>query len=276
MICCLLAWQPALAGPQTSLYRSNLAETDMGGARLSGKEVGFVLEWPLEGAGPRPAGWGLEYAYTRYEYDNLPTRNRDLHRVEAPVAWVVPGQATQHLEFRPVIATSSNVMKDLFKRGTSDDLMLQGRWALESAPSFAAPGWRAGVAYDDAFGGQQLYPELAALWRGPGYDFGLGWPRSWASYQVSNAWRLGTELAPAGARWHVVSDERGGASFDYEIEAWRAIASARWQAGAGFLLSAQAGLEFNRRHRFEDDEGARVNREADDALYLELRIGYRW
>jgi hypothetical protein len=276
MICCLLAWKPALAGPQASLYRSSLAETDMGDARLSGKEVGFELEWPLEGAGLRPAGWGLEYAYTRYEYDNLPTRNRDLHRVEAPLAWVVPGKATQHLEFRPVIATSSNVMKDLFNRGTSDDLMLQGRWALESAPSFAAPGWRAGVAYDDAFGGQQLYPELAALWRGPGYDLGLGWPRSWASYQVSNAWRFGTELAPAGARWHVLSDERDGATFDYEVEAWRAIASAHWQTAAGFLLSAQAGLEFNRRHRFEDDEGARVNREADDVLYLELRIGYRW
>lgn len=272
----LLAWPATAAGPQFMGYNSTLAETDFGDARLSGQEYGMTLDWPLEGSGWRPADLGLEYTYTRYEYEGLPTRNRDLHRVAAPVRWRWAGALAHSFELRPVIATSSNVMKDFFNRGTSDDVMLHGRWRVERAPAATGAGWRAGVARDDAFGSWKFYPEVAALWRTPAAELGLGWPRSWASYRPVAAWLLSAELAPVGARWHVVSDERDGAEFDYEVEAWRGVASARWQSASGVLIVAQGGLEFGRRHRLEDDQGGRVDRPADDAAYFEIRIGYQW
>jgi hypothetical protein len=271
----LLASQLAMAQPQLTIHRSHLAEADFGDARLSGQEDGMALHWPLGGSGSSPAAWGLEYAYTRYEYDNLPTRDRDLHRVAVPVRWTWSSSLAHSLELRPVIATSSNVMKDFFKRGTSDDLKLLGRWRLERSPA-AGAGWSAGVAHDDAFGGPKVYPEVAALWRTPAFEAALGWPRAWAHYRPSMAWAGGVEVAPAGARWHVVSDERDGAKFDYEVEGWRGLASVRWQSRSGLQLQAQAGLEFKRRHRFEDDLGGRVDLKVADAAYFELRIGYQW
>lgn len=271
----LLSWQVTMAEPQLALYRSSLAEADFGDARLNGKADGIVLDWPLGGSGWQPASWGLEYAYNRYEYDNLAARNRDLHRVAAPVRWAWPGTLAHSFEFRPVIATSSNIMKDLFARGTADDLMLHGRWRLERAPATGA-GWLAGVARNDAFGGRKTYPEVAALWRTPAAEVGLGWPRTWASFRPSVNWILGVEVAPAGARWHVVRDDREGARSSYEVASWRGLASARWQSASGLQLRVQAGVEFDRRHRFEDDEGLRVDRKADDAAYLGLRIDYQW
>jgi hypothetical protein len=271
----LLAWQVAMADQQMTLHRSTLAEADFGDAQLSGQENGMALDWPLGGSGWQPAGWGVEYAYTRYEYDNLPTRDRDLHRMAVPVRWAWSSSLAYSVELRPVIATSSNVMKDFFKRGTSEDLKLHGRWRLEHARATGA-GWSAGVSRDDAFGDPKVYPEVAALWCTPAFEAGLGWPRAWARYRPSLAWELGVEVAPAGARWHVVSDEREGAEFDYEVEGWRALSSARWQSRAGFQIQAQAGLEFDRRHRFEDDLGGRVDLKVADAAYFELRVGYQW
>jgi hypothetical protein len=272
----LLTWQVTMATPQWALHRSGLAEVDFGDARLNGKVDGIVLDWPVGGSGWQPAGWGLEYVYTRYEYDNLAARNRDLHRVAAPVRWAWPGAFVQSFELRPVIATSSNIMRDLFSRGTADDLMLHGRLRLERAPSTTGAGWSAGVSRDDALGGEKIYPEVAALWRTPAAEVGLGWPRTWASYRPSPTWVLGFEIAPAGARWHVVRDDREGARSDYEVESWRGVASARWQPASGVQVQAQAGLEFDRRHRFEDDEGFRVDRTADDAAYVGLSIHYQW
>jgi hypothetical protein len=87
---------------------------------------------------------------------------------------------------------------------------------------------------------------------------------------------VGGELSPAGGRWHVVSDERDGADFDYELRAWRAGAILRWQWSGGLVLTTRAGLEFERRHRLEDDTGATVNRAVGEAAYIELAAGYRW
>jgi hypothetical protein len=276
LLCLLFPGQSAIAALEITLHRGGLAESGLGDARLRGQEHGLALDWAPGGSGWQPVGVGVAYAYTRYEYDNLPTRNRDLHRAAMPIHWSWRGDTAHALELRPVIATSSNVMKDLFSRGTSDDLMMQGRWRIERTPAATGAGWAAGIARDDAFGGQRFYPEITALWRRPGYEVGLGWPRTWVHHQASAAWRLVAGVAPSGARWHVVSDERDGAEFDYEVEAWRAQVSAEWRSAHGFLLQGRTGFEFRRRHRFEDDEGNRVDRRLDDAAHFELRIAYRW
>jgi hypothetical protein len=50
----------------------------------------------------------------------------------------------------------------------------------------------------------------------------------------------------------------------------------QWRPASRWQVTARAGVEFDRRHRFEDDAGARVNRAADDAAYAELSVAYRW
>jgi hypothetical protein len=258
------------------LARTTLVTADFGEARLGGTEYHFAIRGAITPAGAGEFHWALDYAYQRYEYANLASRNRDLHRLEAPLSWHADTPLPWMLELRPVVAASSNVFKEIWSRGSSDDYMWHGRAAVERPPVGKGWGWRLGAARDDAFGRELFYPELALLRQYEGARIELGWPASRAMLEAGRGIETGGELAPAGARWHVVSDERGGASFDYEVRAWRAGAILRWRSAAGLVLTTRLGLEFERRHRLEDDTGAGVNRAVDEARYLELSAGYRW
>lgn len=271
-----LALGAARATVEFEFTRGALATADFGDARLSGTENRIAVHGPVGPAGDGQFRWALDYAYQRYEYSGLPTRNRDLHRLEVPLTWRGQAPTTWEAEFRPVVASSSNVFKEIWSRGNGDDLMLHGRLLRERAAVGARWGWRAGVVYDDAFGAEQAYPVFALLREHRGMRMEIGWPVTRAMLEVGPGFVSGGEVAPAGASWHVVSDEREGASFDYEVRAWRAGAMLRWESSGGLFLTTRTGLEFERRHRLEDDTGATVNRAAGEAGFFELAAGYRW
>ncbi len=264
------------AALEIEFARANLATADFGEARLSGSEYRFGLRGASLPAGEPWFRWGLDYTYQRYEYSGLPSRNRDLHRLALPLSWRGAGVLGWHAEFRPMAATSSNVFQELWSRGSSDDFMWHGRVTLGRPPIGRGWGWRVGAARDDAFGDERFYPLAALLRQHEGVRIELGWPVSRAMRATGRGIEAGGEVAPAGARWHVVSDERDGASFDYEVRAWRTGGILRWQAAGGFVLTTRLGLEFDRRHRLEDDTGAVVNRAVDEAAWFELSAGYRW
>lgn len=270
----------AIAADGTALEfeytRGVLATADFGDARLGGTENRLAIRGASLPAGAGEFRWALDYAYQRYEYTGLASRNRDLHRLELPLTWRGDAALSWTLELRPVIATSSNVFKDLWSRGGADDFMWHGRALAGRAPGGPGWGWHLGLARDDAFGREAVYPVAALLRQHQGVTMELGWPVTRALLEVGRGVELGGEVAPAGAKWHVVSDERDGASFDYEIRAWRAGAVLHWQSAGGLVLTSRAGLEFERRHRLEDDTGAFVNRAVQEAAYLEVSAGYRW
>lgn len=278
----LLASMPVAAtamphpAPSFEYTRGALATADFGAARLSGAENRVAFHAAARRLSQGNFRWALDYAYQRFEYTGLPTRNRDLHRLEVPLAWRGDDPMAWSAELRPVIAASSNVFKELWSRGSADDLMLHARVLRERSPAGAGWGWRAGVAYDDAFGTEQAYPVLALLREHEGFRLELGWPVTRTMLEVARGVEVGGEVAPAGARWHVVSDERDGASFDYEVRAWRAGARLRWQTAGGLFLTTRAGLEFERRHRLEDDTGAVADQGVGEATFVELAAGYRW
>jgi hypothetical protein len=261
---------------EVELTRSSLATADFGDARLRGTEQRLAIRGPAMPAGDAEFRWALDYAYQRFEYTGLPGRNRDLHRLELPLSWHGDASLSWTVELRPVVASSSNVFKEIWSRGSSDDLMWHGQAIVARSPGGPRWGWRLGAARDDAFGRESIYPVAALFRQHQGAQIELGWPVSRAMLDVGRSIELGGEVAPAGARWHVVSDERDGASFDYQVRAWRAGAIVRWHPAGGFVLTTRLGLEFERRHRLEDDTGARVNRAVDEAAFFELSATYRW
>lgn len=265
---------PVLAQAAAELRQLDLATADFGAARLAGREFGLRLRSPgFAFAGGRFA-FGADYTYTHYDYTGLPTRNRDLHRLAVPLARTWNGERVDvRAELAPTVATSSNVFQDLFERGGSDDFNLYGRVTLEHTPAHGW-GWRAGAAYDDAFGERRAYPLLAALYRSPRVELELGWPQAQLHWQARERLALGLRVAPAGGRWHVVSDERGGAEFFYTTEAWRGAAVAEWTFAPRWHLGAALGVEFDRHHDFEDDTGARVDADADSTGLFWLNVRY--
>lgn len=259
---------------QLEFTRSMLPTADFGESRVRGIENRVAIRSASSPVGDIQFRWALDYAYQRFEYRDLASRNRDLHRLELPLSWQRNAPLSWTVELRPVIASSSNVFKEFWSRNSSDDYMWHGRAILER--SSVGSGWRLGAARDDAFGRESTYPVLAVLRQADGIQLELGWPVSRIVLEGGRRIELGGELAPAGARWHVVSDERGGASFDYEVRAWRAGGFLHWRSACGFLLTSRAGLEFERRHRLEDDRGVVINRAAGEAAFIELSAAYRW
>jgi hypothetical protein len=262
---------PPAAGQELELGRGNVSTAGFGDAQVNASDHHVTARGHAAGI-----DWQLGYAYRRFEYQGVDSRDRDLHRLALALRWDhASGALRRTLEVRPVIATSSNVMKDFVSRGSADDLMLHGVVRLERAAA-RGWGWQVGLARDDVFGAQRFYPVAAATWTQRAFRAELGWPESRLDWQPAPGLSLGAGVAPAGNRWHVVSDERDGAEFSYELRAWRAGFDGRWHFGSGWAVIAQAGREFERRHRFEDDTGVRIDRRAAAAPYTEFGLAYRW
>ena len=257
------------------LHYLQLDEADIGDARMDGFETGLRVRSPWWSLGNGRFGIGADYLYTHYGYDGLPTRNRDLHRLAMPLDWSTGERTVLTATATPTVAASSNVFKDLFSRGGSDDFNLYAAISAERAPD-SGWGWRLGAGYDDRFGDPQAYPIVAALYRQPRVELDIGWPQLRATWKAHDQSRFGLHLAPAGARWHVLSDERDGADFDYTVEAWRAALTADWSFATRWQLALQLGSEFDRHHDFEDDTGARIDADVGDAAFAALAIRYRF
>lgn len=252
-----------------------LDEADLGDARMSGREQGLRAWTPSFAFAGGGFALGADYVYTHYSYTGLPTRDRDLHRLGLPLEWTSGTATTLTLAAIPTVASSSNVFKDLFSRGTSDDFNLYGRATVERAPADGW-GWRLGAGYDDRFGDPKAYPIAALLYVSPAFAFELGWPQASVQWHPRETLRFDVQVEPAGARWHVVSDERGGADFDYTVEAWRASLGVDWEFAARWHLAGEVGSEFDRHHDFELDTGARIDIDADSAAFaaISLRCGF--
>ena len=238
--------------------------------RQSGLRV-WSPEFAADGFAFRTGG---DYAYTRYVFEGLPTRPRDLHHLFLPLQWRDPGDRWLAV-LTPVVAASSNVFKDFLNRGGRDDLDLHLRLQVQDWIS-PGVGWRAGVVRDTAFGAPRFYPAAALLWKAPRVAAELGVPSSRIDWQARDRLAFGAALFPTGGSWHVISDERGGAEFDYRARAWRGALTADWQPLPWLRAAVQAGIEFRRRYEFEDDTGAAIDREAGSAGYwrLELRVDF--
>lgn len=216
---------------------------------------------------------GIDYQYSRYEFDGIQGRDRDLHRFQVPVRLAVGnGEWRTTALLVPGIATSSNIFKDVINRATGDDMTLAGRWLVEKRAQDAA--WFAGVAYDQTFGKPKTYP-LAGYERdwSSRLRVRIAFPDPGAWYRLSGRFELAARLFPAGQRWHVVSDDFSS-DFDYRDEETRFQLTLSTQIGNRWIVDVAGGFAFNRRQVFTDDLGARLNRSIDDAGFF--AVGFRY
>lgn len=257
-----------------ALHRLAVSEAELGNATLREQQTGarwWSRAHAFEHFTFRAAA---DYAYTRYEIGGLPTRDRDLHHLHLPLQWRAR-DAQWSFELTPVVATSSNVFKDLFARGGRDDFDLYGRWEVERWIA-ATRGWRLALVRDAAFGQPRFYPAAAFLWRSARIDAAIGLPSTQVDWKLRDDVALGLGVFPAGAQWHVVSDERGGAEFDFRARAWRGAVTASWQPWRRLRISGAVGIAFARHVEFEDDSGASIDRDAGSKPYYRIEVGWQF
>ena len=217
---------------------------------------------------------GLDYQYTRYVYDGIDGRNRDLHRFQFPLryqgdlgGWTIDGS------FAPGISTSSNVLKEFFDQISGDDLFATVR--LEGRRDWRSRNWVLGLAYDRRFGRPLVYP-IAGIELSPSdaLDVRLAFPDSGFRYRWSDRQSLSGRLFPAGHQWHVMTDDFD-AEFDYRVEGWRAQVGWSVRLWKQVTLDISGGYEFGRKHYLTDDLGIRIESGVDDRwmVLLGLRTG---
>lgn len=255
-----------LRSPPASL--SNLGP----GAEVAGKEHQVALGLFRFAVGDTRFDLGIDYEYTHYDYSNVNSRDRDLHRLQLPLKfesgfghWRLQGFVA------PGVSTSSNVFKDFLNRGSRDDAFATARAAFHT--DMRRGEWFAGIAYDRSFGEPRVYPvagievamsgALRARFAFP--DPGFEW-------QISERQILQGRAFPAGHQWRVVSDDFSR-SFDYRVEAVRA--EINWNLRIWRQLSFDFALAYDaaRNHRFADDEGVPL----DSAVANEwlVAVGFR-
>ena len=217
---------------------------------------------------------GLDYQYTRYVYDGIDGRNRDLHRFQFPLryqgdlgGWTIDGSIA------PGISTSSNVLKEFFDQISGDDLFATAR--LEGRRDWRSGNWVLGLAYDRRFGRPLAYP-IAGIELSPSdaLDLRLAFPDSGFQYRRSDRQSLSGRLFPAGHQWHVMTDDFSS-EFDYRVEGIRAQLGWSIRLWKAITLDISGGYEFRRKHYLTDDLGVRIESDVDDQwlFLLGLRAG---
>jgi len=238
--------------------------------RLHDIEAGFGA-FPVGGG---ELAVGIGYRYTRFEYDGIASRDRDLHRLALPLVWrresAQSAISAVELALQPTIATSSNVFQKFWDRGSRDDVYLSGRLAVE------IPGgswtWHLGASADRLWGNSHVYPVVGGERRfGERWHARLVLPFPALEYRLGSRQRLSLAAEPAGYRWRVVSDDFS-ADFDYRLRALRTTASWEFQAYRRWAVTLSAGFETGREHRFADNNLEAVDIDVDAGWVYGLRL----
>ncbi|MEO0365891.1 MAG: hypothetical protein AAF265_10395 [Pseudomonadota bacterium] len=215
---------------------------------------------------------GFTYAYTRYEYSNIASRNRDLHFLQIPiVAFGGSDRWRWQTRIVPGVATSSNVMKDPVNRLTLDDLYTTGEVLFQKQQQSGS--FVFGITHDRRFGQSQTYPKLA--WRGASdrFQWQIGAPDAWLDYQPRDGTTFSLGAGPAGMQWHTVRDDFAS-DFDYRVRRWDIRLDFRQKLFSRLAVTVFAGRGLDRRHRFQADAPNLIERSADDAWFAGVSFGW--
>jgi hypothetical protein len=217
---------------------------------------------------------GLDYQYTRYVYEQVESRDRDLHRLQFPLGfsrkadtWRLAGYVA------PGVATSSNVLKDIFDEWSSDDLLVTARFEV-SVPRGERFNWLWGAAWDRSFGDEEPYPIFGLTYRpSQTLTLRLAFPDPAVRFEPNERHRLSLALYPAGFEWHVVTDDFDD-EYTHRVEAFRLQGVWSYRFVRSAWLDLSLGYEFDRQHRLEDARGGVIDSAIEDQVVF--MVGLRW
>lgn len=216
--------------------------------------------------------FGSGYAYTRYLYDQVNSRNRDLHRISFPVSFSKEtDQLFWSLHISPGIATSSNAFKDPLNRLKATDFIITGGFTSHLAVN---DQWKAllGAGRDHRFGTSRWYPITGLMFSGPGrLKLRLAYPDSLFSFKLNERFDILAAIYPSGNQWNVHTDDFQQ-EFTYNAEGWRIETSLKWRMRQRLATRFAAGYEFDRRIRFDDNAGISLSPKIDNNLIFSIEL----
>ncbi|NNF15750.1 MAG: hypothetical protein HKN70_03330 [Gammaproteobacteria bacterium] len=243
------------------------------GRSASVRETQLAVVFPMVNGRNSVLTAGIDYQYSRFEYDGIAGRDRDLHRLLLPLRWHYRGRGwITNAEVAAGLSTSSNVFNTFWKDATSDDTILTASIETTFPRRTEGPRWLLGVSYDRTFGESRLYPSFGTIFSPSApMSIRLAFPDSAVRYATSERQHWTLRLFPSGHKWHVVSDELG-TNFDYRAEAMRVEGTWRKKTRASIWVEVTLGYEFERRHRWTDDTGQVIDANLGSNSLVQIRF----
>ena len=262
---------PCIAAAYANLSSATLTRL-AGGAGLAARERQLYLGLLEFTVGNTAVEAGVDYQYTRYEYTNVDSRDRDLHRLQFPVrfnsrfeAWALQGYLA------PGISTSSNVFKDFVNRGSSDDVFVTGR--LNGRWNSGDRSWFLGIAHDRRFGKPAAYPVAGVDFSSSEFlSLRIAYPDPGMRIMLSDRQIMVASLFPAGHQWSVASDD-STERFAYRVKTWRAQLTWNVRLRQSIGVDLSLGYDFRREHDFRDNLDSQLNSDVDNQWVL--GVGFR-
>ncbi len=241
-------------------------------ATIAAQDHFALLDWPVVLDDRRLIAIGFNYQYTRYDYADIDSRNRDLHRLQLPVRLSYRRDDRRiNAYFAPGIATSSNVFKDFLNRGSADDWYFSG--AVEAQFGQPEKRWLLGAAYDRSFGKGKMYPILGLrLSPRNDLDVRLAVPVSGMTWRFSERSTLTGRVMPAGFEWRVVTDDFAN-DFDYRVEGLRTQIHWTQRIYRRWSIDLSAAYETDRKHDLVNRVGDRVIGYPQDQWLFAITFG---
>ncbi len=247
----------------TYIGEADLKEADTGQsdsrARMHEWEGLAALPYWNAGAHTLLAGAGVKY--NRFEFQNLDLGDENVYALRLPLDyihdaggdWMFWGNVTPGL-----FSDLEGLNRDDYK--TQLHGMALYRWLPQLHLA-------AGLAYDSAFGDDDLYPLGGLIWRAHSQ-----WLVSLILPAPAVAWRPHRKLLvyadarPAGDKWNVRVDGEPG-DFDFKLECWRIGAGLEYNLSGALWMHLGGGMEIDRRYEVSNSAGELYKSDVDDAWF---------
>lgn len=250
------------AADSTLLLQTTSSAADEGEQRRS------QLQWDWQAAPAWQLQWHHDYRILAFPASPAePANNGHLHQLSLALTFE---QSPWQLTLQPVIATSSNALRD--RALHSDDLRWQGEWALRFSADTEAT-WRFALRLDDQLGRYRWYPGFS--WQPAlqnGVQLQLGWPRTELYWSFADTWQWRGFVMPAGAQWHVYDKTRAHDSELY-FRQWQFGGELHWQLHeqGQLRLGLQRNLSQQLRYALENGDKHRLTLPDQTAWTLSLQ-----
>ncbi len=244
-------------------------DTEQEGSKVKIHEVDASASLPVWRQGPHILLAGLSVKWNRFEFTNVGIGDENVYALKAPVEyfydgsgdWVVWGNVTP------------GVFSDL-ERWEADDYKTQAHGLLvyRWRPALHLAG---GVAYDSAFGDDDVYPMGGFIWRA-----GEQWQINMLLPQPSVLWKPDERLVvfadarPAGDKWNVrVRGEPG--DFDFKLQAWRVGGGLEYRLMEDVWFHLAAGATIERTYEVSNLSTEVYKADAEDSWFVRSGLMFR-
>lgn len=294
-VACLVAWgvgEAARAGSITPVTASEAFEEAVGWALFShaakadfkdpqtpgGKstvsinEFSLVLPLPLYESDDVQVFAGPQFDWHRFDFEHVPgLDDLDVYAVAAHFGMAYTG--VESWEF--LLGIAPGFYTD-FRKANSGDFKTfahgMATWRLNNQVMLVL-----GLAYDSAFGDDDLYPLGGVRWDPtPTLSVQMILPEPVVIWAPSEGLAFFVNALPVGGKWNVRDPENANQEYSFLQESWRVGAGFEVRLADSVWLHAAAGMDVSRNYKIENsDEDYLLKSDADDTWFSRVGIMLR-